>query len=118
MIEIIDKSINTILNQSKKEDNFKKNTPEEEDLDSESNSKMMEVNIQIKKDKHELSVYYFKKTYWFICGYIVIIVVMVAFIELGWLKCDRYVITTFLGTTSINIIGLAYIAMRWLFPNS
>ncbi|MCV3443927.1 hypothetical protein L8W64_08220 [Campylobacter sp. IFREMER_LSEM_CL1097] len=114
-----DKTIAKIINNQKEQnDNTDKNTKDEENLDSDLNKKQAEQYLNMIKDKHNLSIDYFKYTYWIIIGYISIITLIVILIGFEFLIYDNYVINIFLGTTSVNIIGLGYIAMRWLFPNS
>ncbi|MFV0948318.1 hypothetical protein [Campylobacter jejuni] len=110
--------IKIINNQKDQNSETEENTNDEENLDSDLNKKQAEQYLKIAEDKHKLAINYFQYTSWFIMTYIIAIVIIVILIGFSILKYDNYVINIFLGTTSINIIGLGYIAMRWLFPNS
>ncbi len=116
--ETEEKIIEIIKNQKDQNSETEENTNDEENLDSDLNKKQAEQYLKIAEDKHKLAINYFKYTYWIIIGYISIITSIVICIGFESLIYDNYVINIFLGTTSINIIGLGYIAMRWLFPNS
>lgn len=56
----------------------------------------------------------------FVAIFIYIAIILLIFIAIGHssLKYDSSVVNVFLGTTSIHIIGLAYVVANWLFPHS
>lgn len=95
-----------------------RNTEEEEDLLGKLNRRYFEQEYNHKEEKHRLSISYFKLTLWFIAVYIACVLAVIVFVGLGYLRYDASVINIFLGTTSIHVIGLGYVAMRWLFPNT
>ncbi|EDP6894161.1 hypothetical protein GQR61_07925, partial [Campylobacter lari] len=62
-----DKTIAKIINnQKERNDSTDKNTKDEENLDSNLNKKQAEQYLNMIKDKHNLSIDYFKYTYWII----------------------------------------------------
>lgn len=50
--------------------------------------------------------------------FVYIAIILTIFIAIGFLKLsyDSSVVNVFLGTTSVHIIGLAYVVAKWLFP--
>lgn len=56
----------------------------------------------------------------FVAIFIYIAIILLIFIAIGHslLKYDSSIVNVFLGTTSIHIIGLAYVVANWLFPHS
>ena len=56
----------------------------------------------------------------FVAIFIYIVAILLIFIAIGRLslKYNSSVVNVFLGTTSIHIIGLAYVVANWLFPHS
>lgn len=56
----------------------------------------------------------------FVAIFVYIAAILLVFIAIGCssLKYNSSVVNVFLGTTSIHIIGLAYVVANWLFPHS
>ena len=105
-----------IITQNSK-DYGRENTENEEELDSEINSRYMQQELDHNEDKHKLSLCYFKIIILFIFGYITLILLLFFCIGMQWLKYNSSDIGVFLGTTSIHIIGLGYVVVHWLYPN-
>ncbi|AFI05165.1 hypothetical protein [Helicobacter cetorum] len=74
----------------------------------------MKWNEEINKQRK----YWTKFIFGVIFTYIIVIILIFCAIGFGWLKYnDSSVVNIFLGTTSVHVIGLAYIVAKWLFPH-
>jgi hypothetical protein len=90
-------------------DASKKNTPEKE--------RAQEENRQ-HKDIFEFRIKIYKWLFWSICGYISLVLILLFAIGIfKEFKLDSTVLIALLSTTSANILGVFYIASKWLFPN-
>ncbi len=58
----------------------------------------------------------YKWLFWFICIYIFLILVLLTGNK-NYFELENPVLITLLSTTSANILGVFYIASKWLFPN-
>lgn len=84
-----------------------KRTPKQiqEDENNRQHKKIFEFRIKI-----------YKKLFWSICIYIVLIFITI------WGNTNYFcladsVLIALLSTTTANVLGLFYIASKWLFPN-
>jgi len=85
----------------------KTNTPKED--------REQEENRQ-HKSIFEFRVKIYKWLFWFICIYILLILVLLTGNK-NYFQLENPVLITLLSTTSANILGVFYIASKWLFPN-
>jgi hypothetical protein len=70
------------------------------------------------KEIFDFRIKIYKWLFWSICGYIGLVLVLL-FVT-GFYKkfnLDSSVLIALLSTTSANILGVFYIASKWLFPN-
>lgn len=49
-------------------------------------------------------------------NYIVLVLIILVLYGVNFLKFDSSVIITFLTTTTLNVLGIAIIVVKWLFP--
>jgi Flp pilus assembly protein TadB len=80
------------------------------------NSKNIQ-ELQHKNSKHELAVGIYKKLFWSICVYIILVLLLLAFNEHCFQLRD-WVLITLLSTTTANILGVFYIASKWLYETA
>ena len=76
-----------------------------------------EENRQHKKI-FEFRIKIYRWLFWSICCYILLVLVLLLMTGyINGFKLDSSVLITLLSTTSANILGVFYIASKWLFPN-
>lgn len=68
------------------------------------------------KDIFEFRIKIYKWLFWSICVYIVLVLVLLAG-NRSYFGLDAPVLIALLSTTSANILGVFFIASKWLFPN-
>ncbi len=76
---------------------------------------------EAEENRQHKDIYEFRKSkynllYWTICIYIVLIFITIWGNE-NYFTLENAVLITLLSTTTANILGLFYIASKWLFPN-
>ncbi|CAC9436793.1 hypothetical protein BSPLISOX_2091 [uncultured Gammaproteobacteria bacterium] len=91
----------------------KENQDPSESLESKKNIQ----ELQHKNSKHELAVGIYKKLFWSICVYIILVLLLLAFNEHCFQLRD-WVLITLLSTTTANILGVFYIASKWLYETA
>jgi hypothetical protein len=64
---------------------------------------------KFRKEKYDL-------LYWTICAYVFLIFITV-WGNKNYFQLENSILITLLSTTTANILGLFYIASKWLFPN-
>lgn len=52
---------------------------------------------------------------WNVTGWLICVILIIACCGFGWMKLDSVVLTTLLATTTVNILGLAFIVLKGLF---
>ncbi|VVH56061.1 hypothetical protein BSPCLSOX_2001 [uncultured Gammaproteobacteria bacterium] len=87
---------------------------EEQDLSEPLDFKKEKQELEHKHSKHELAVGIYKKLFWSICVYIILVLLLLAFNEHCFQLRD-WVLITLLSTTTANILGVFYIASKWLY---
>lgn len=85
----------------------KTNTPKEEREQEENRQHKTIFDFRIKIHKW---------LFWFICIYIFLILALLTGNK-NYFELKNPVLITLLSTTSANILGVFYIASKWLFPN-
>lgn len=70
--------------------------------------------LQQKEEKHCLAVKTYKKLFWAICLYILLILLVLSGNKSYFMLADS-VLITLLSTTTANILGVFYIASKWLY---
>lgn len=68
------------------------------------------------KSIFDFRIIIYKRLFWSICIYIFLIFITV-WGNTNYFNLANSVLITLLSTTTANIIGLFYIASKWLFPN-
>lgn len=64
--------------------------------------------------KHTLAVETYKKLFWAICVYIILVLSLLIGNK-HYFQLDYSVLITLLSTTTVNILGVFYIASKWLY---
>ncbi len=80
-------------------------------------SKEEEQDLVHKNDKHELAVKIYKKLFWAICVYIFLVLLLLVGNE-HYFQLKSQVLITLLSTTTANILGVFYIASKWLYETN
>lgn len=70
-----------------------------------------------KKELHNIRKKIMERIYGDTKTYIFAVLVILFFYGFGFLKFDSSVIIAFLTTTTFNILGIAVIVAKWLFPD-
>jgi hypothetical protein len=70
--------------------------------------------LKQQKNKHTLAVETYKKLFWAICIYIVLVLLLLIGNK-NYFQLDYSVLITLLSTTTANILGVFYIASKWLY---
>lgn len=55
---------------------------------------------------------------WNVSGWLFCVVAILVLCGFNWMKLDSVVLTTLLATTTVNILGLAFIVLKGLFNHS
>ena len=106
----------------KKENTFTKKGDSEENVtkEREKESKLDKQNREQKKDVHQKRIEYFSKIYWMCVIYLIFVALILSFYMqqriFNIILLSDSVLITLLGTTTINVLGLFVIAMKWLYP--
>ena len=70
--------------------------------------------LDYQKDKHTLAVKTYKKLFWAICAYIILVLSLLTGNK-HYFQLDYLVLIALLSTTTANILGVFYIASKWLY---
>jgi hypothetical protein len=97
--------INKIFSTLSIEDIFDDPTPDDE---------ARKQGLKQQKDKHTLAVETYKKLFWAICVYIILVLSLLTGSK-HYFQLDYSVLITLLSTTTANILGVFYIASKWLY---
>lgn len=73
--------------------------------------------IQRHREEHGLRKRYVSNVFFLICAFLFLVLAIVVFTGIGWLRLSDTVIVTLLTTTSASVIGILLIAFKWLFPD-
>lgn len=84
------------------------------DLSQSLEEKKQEQELTHKNNKHQLAVGIYKKLFWAICVYILLVLLLLTGNK-HYFKLDTTVLVTLLSTTTANILGVFYIASKWLY---
>jgi hypothetical protein len=74
-------------------------------------------DLKQQKDKHTLAVGTYKKLFWAICVYIILVLSLLTGNK-HYFQLDYLVLITLLSTTTANILGVFYIASKWLYETA
>ena len=88
----------------------KENQDPSEPLESKKNIQ----ELQHKNSKHELAVGIYKKLFLAICVYIILVLLLLTGNE-HYFQLKDLVLIALLSTTTANILGIFYIASKWLY---
>lgn len=72
--------------------------------------------IRQHKEEHELRKLFLHLVFWFVVIFVIVIMTCLVLCTTGIFHLTEKVQMTLLGTTTIDIVGLLYIAFKWLFP--
>jgi len=101
-----------------KDDSTYQNNAEEEDAAfkrADRNDKLDQFNHAQKLRGYQKS--FLNKSFWIIIIWLILIHIVLVCVGLGWLKLDTMVITTYLASTTVSVLGIMGIALHWLFPH-
>ncbi|CAC9546306.1 hypothetical protein [uncultured Gammaproteobacteria bacterium] len=88
-----------------------------QDLSESLSSKKRKQELRHKNSKHELAVGIYKKLFWAICVYIFLVLLLLTGNE-HYFQLKDAVLITLLSTTTANILGVFYIASKWLYETN
>lgn len=74
-------------------------------------------DLKQQKDKHALAVDVYKRLFIAICVYIILVLLLLTGNK-HYFQLDYLVLITLLSTTTVNILGVFYIASKWLYKTS
>jgi len=89
----------------------------EQDLSESLSSKKERQELKHKNNKHELAVEIYKKLFWAICVYILLVFFLLTGNE-HYFQLKGSVLIALLSTTTANILGVFYIASKWLYETN
>lgn len=72
--------------------------------------------IERHKEEHQLRKLFLHFVFWFVVAFVVAVMTCLVLCATGVFHLTEKVQMTLLGTTTIDIVGLLYIAFKWLFP--
>jgi len=73
-----------------------------------------EQELEHKNKKHDLAVVTYRKLFWAICVYIILVLLLLTGNK-HYFQLETTVLITLLSTTTANILGVFYIASKWLY---
>ena len=76
--------------------------------------KLTDQKISNNQAKHDLAVLTYGRLFWAICSYVAL-VLLILFGNSHYFQLDNSVLVTLLGSTTINILGIFFIASRWVY---
>lgn len=68
------------------------------------------------KEEHDLRKKYLRLVFWFVVIFVASVMTIIVFCAKSVLSLSDDVQMTLLGTTTVDLVGLLYIAFNWLFP--
>lgn len=74
------------------------------------------ARLQHREEEHKLRKKYLRNIFIFIIAFVAIVMAMLYLCAAGYIHLANNVLITLLSTTTADIIGLLYIAFKWLFP--
>ncbi len=87
---------------------------EEEDPLEPLESKKKNQELSHKDNKHQLAVGTYKKLFRAICAYIILVLLLLTGNK-HYFQLESLVLIALLSTTTANILGVFYIASKWLY---
>lgn len=72
--------------------------------------------LQRSKDEHGLRKLFLHFVFWFVVGFVIVVLTYLGLCATGVFTLANTVLITLLSTTTVNVVGLLYIAFKWLFP--
>jgi len=100
-----------------KDDSTYKNNAEKEDAAftrANRDDKLHQLNHAQTLREYQKS--FLNKSFYIIVVWIILIHAVLLSVGLEWIKLDVMVITTYLASTTVSVLGIMGIALHWLFP--
>src|SRR5713226_1052614 len=76
----------------------------------------VEFRLQQEREIHDLRKEYLPKLFYLVCGWLIVVVLLVLATSLRWIVLSDSVLIAFITSTTVSVIGLFLIAGRWLYP--
>lgn len=86
----------------------------EQDLSESLEPQKEKQELKHENSKHNLAVGIYKKLFWVICTYVFLMLLLLIG-NTNYFKLENSVLITLLSTTTANILGVFYIASKWLY---
>lgn len=68
------------------------------------------------REEHDLRKKYLRRVFWFVVLFVVSVTTIIILCATSVFSLNDNVQMTLLGTTTVDLVGLLYIAFHWLFP--
>lgn len=89
-------------------------TQENQDLSESLESKREKQELRHRNNKHKLAIGVYKKLFWAICVYVFLVLTLLTG-NTHYFQIEDSVLIALLSTTTANILGVFYIASKWLY---